>query len=1045
MLCYRCGSHVLDGSPVCETCGQKFTVRTRHPSRARPRQSDSSPISGAYQPGERIADRYEVKGVAGQGPIGIVYRAIDREVDVEVAVKVITPKLLQSEEERQTLRSEARLIRALSHKGCPKVYEDGFDGDQPYLVMQYLEGLSLRRIIDLRHGKGQPFKVEELKPIFQQLFGVLGYAHRFKHGDRIGFAHGHVKPQNVVVLPDVLKLVDFREACFIPRVPYVAAQRVRGGEAEYIAPEVVEGREVTPLADMYGLGMLLWEMLSGHEDLASDNMDLSLIEGVPRTMDMVFRRLVAERPVDRYQKIAEVADDFEAALDGRVPPHASVRKPLTAVPRKAQPEIPEYLASGEFDLLDAKESLSDEPGSFDDDFDLEGDIQLGEDEIEEIVDADKLGFSLQKKKGPSSEVESEKQEADEDQEQSVSSRPTLEVLDDSDEERRYEERTRRERRPGSARSKEMGSASSAPKTDGRVARPIGVESRPIEAMETRSLETGLASESATDPEVQVPPELREQAALSLDEASEEEQAEDHPEAESAPEVEKEADARLAESAPKVEKEADASLAESAPEVEKERDAPLAESAPEVEKETDAPAAESAPEAEKGETEQEGDSFAKDAAVRLETEQFDRDELLAAAAEATRVERERLQREPTRVAKGPKIDPPRRTKAPSRPAAKGRDPVRFVIALAAMAFSGLVLALVISEDMRSTLGFSGGREALVDTGDEFLSNGDPSATRPIGGTDASNGDQEIHAVEPAMEEHETTKEDEPASEHVDSPAEETEDASLVEKAKEPEEPEPASTKARRQVEKQPTRKAPARTRPADQQARVKKAETRRPPDAEPTERTQKVAARTPRPAAADARGHCPAGMVFVPSGTFRMGSSLDDPMRNLGEKALTDLNVEAFCIDRYEYGGTGREPQTGVTWYQAKELCEARGRRLCSEEEWERACKGPRNLRFPYGNSFDPDACNTKDEDGNPRQVAEAGAFQRCRSGFGVLDMSGNVAEWTASRFQEGRQDRTIKGGSANRPDWDTRCAARGNRPPSARDRHLGFRCCGDPL
>ncbi|RMG18674.1 MAG: hypothetical protein D6729_06750, partial [Deltaproteobacteria bacterium] len=207
--------------------------------------------------------------------------------------------------------------------------------------------------------------------------------------------------------------------------------------------------------------------------------------------------------------------------------------------------------------------------------------------------------------------------------------------------------------------------------------------------------------------------------------------------------------------------------------------------------------------------------------------------------------------------------------------------------------------------------------------------------------------------------------------------------------------------------------------------------------------QKVAALSPTPAG-EAGGRCPKGMVYIPAGPFKIGSAVNDPMRNFAERALADVDVPAFCIDRYEYGAYKRVPTTGVTWYRAKELCEKRGRRLCTEEEWEKACKGPRNYRFPYGNVFDPEACNTEDAMGNDRPLAPGATFGKCRSGYGVYDLSGNVAEWTASKFQAGLSDRTMKGGAANRPDWDTRCATRGNRPPNARDKYLGFRCCADP-
>ncbi len=156
-------------------------------------------------------------------------------------------------------------------------------------------------------------------------------------------------------------------------------------------------------------------------------------------------------------------------------------------------------------------------------------------------------------------------------------------------------------------------------------------------------------------------------------------------------------------------------------------------------------------------------------------------------------------------------------------------------------------------------------------------------------------------------------------------------------------------------------------------------------------------------------------------------------------------VQPFCIDRYEYpNAPGREPRTGVTWGMARRLCRKRGKKLCTEEQWEYACKGKSKRRFPYGNTWDAERCNTEDAAGNDRSVGAAGAFKGCRSPFGVRDLSGNVSEWTATRYKSGAAARTHKGGSATRPNWASRCATRSSLSPGARKDDLGFRCCADP-
>jgi formylglycine-generating enzyme required for sulfatase activity len=201
------------------------------------------------------------------------------------------------------------------------------------------------------------------------------------------------------------------------------------------------------------------------------------------------------------------------------------------------------------------------------------------------------------------------------------------------------------------------------------------------------------------------------------------------------------------------------------------------------------------------------------------------------------------------------------------------------------------------------------------------------------------------------------------------------------------------------------------------------------ESKPAEVEKKVAKVVePEPIEKKDAGSCPRGMIYIPGGTAWIGSAPNDPMRNFGELTLHKEEVQPFCIDRYEYpNAPGREPRTGVTWGMARRLCRKRG-----------------NRRFPYGNTWNAERCNTEDAAGNDRSVGAAGAFKGCRSPFGVRDMSGNVSEWTATRYKSGAAARTHKGGSATRPNWASRCATRSSLSPGARKDDLGFRCCTEP-
>jgi len=149
--------------------------------------------------------------------------------------------------------------------------------------------------------------------------------------------------------------------------------------------------------------------------------------------------------------------------------------------------------------------------------------------------------------------------------------------------------------------------------------------------------------------------------------------------------------------------------------------------------------------------------------------------------------------------------------------------------------------------------------------------------------------------------------------------------------------------------------------------------------------------------------------------------------------LVTAGGRAFCVDVYEYPGGNTMPRTDISFADAGRICAARGERLCSESEWERACRGRGNASYPYGQAFDAARCNTRGESGEPKP---SGTFAQCRSAAGAYDMAGNVAEWVASGAH--------KGGSAHDGAKDSRCSATTRNVSPGGGPLVGFRCCADP-
>lgn len=161
-----------------------------------------------------------------------------------------------------------------------------------------------------------------------------------------------------------------------------------------------------------------------------------------------------------------------------------------------------------------------------------------------------------------------------------------------------------------------------------------------------------------------------------------------------------------------------------------------------------------------------------------------------------------------------------------------------------------------------------------------------------------------------------------------------------------------------------------------------------------------------------------------------------------------IEVGAFAIDRYEYPNqAGRLPKVNVTWDEARDLCSAQGKRLCRENEWETACRGPENNLFSYGSTFESARCNTpyrQDGRWHRQGLSRSGAFAECRNALGLYDMIGNAWEWTATR-PGSSHPRALRGGSwfnsVNFARADGRYAR--DLPAGYRLDLIGFRCCRD--
>lgn len=187
-----------------------------------------------------------------------------------------------------------------------------------------------------------------------------------------------------------------------------------------------------------------------------------------------------------------------------------------------------------------------------------------------------------------------------------------------------------------------------------------------------------------------------------------------------------------------------------------------------------------------------------------------------------------------------------------------------------------------------------------------------------------------------------------------------------------------------------------------------------------------------------------GMVYVPGGALVAGTPPNVLPRVADEEMPGEqVILKGFYIDVYPYPNEeGAIPLTGVTQREASVSCEEAGKRLCSELEWERACKGPDNDTYEYGKRYAPERCGT----GALPSMQPTGLRVGCQSRFGVRDLHGGVWEWTASPWGRGstRGLATLRGGNAADGELVGRCANALARPPETSSPTIGFRCCAGP-
>jgi eukaryotic-like serine/threonine-protein kinase len=289
--------------------------------------------------GELIAGRYELEELVGSGGMSNVFRAHDRLLERTVALKILHEQYTRDEDYVERFRREARAVAQLTHPNIVTVIDRGEQDGRQFIVFEYVDGENLKEL----SARG-PLDAREAIGLALQVAHALSFAH-----DR-GLVHRDVKPQNVLLNEDgQAKVTDFGIARSLD-VHGVTQTGTVLGTSDYIAPEQARGQKVDPKTDIYSLGVVLYELLTGEVPFSGDNFVAVAMRHVsepppsvlehrpdcPVRVDLAIQRAMAKVPADRFASMDELCAELEACLaelDGRDGEGATMIVPPAARPR----------------------------------------------------------------------------------------------------------------------------------------------------------------------------------------------------------------------------------------------------------------------------------------------------------------------------------------------------------------------------------------------------------------------------------------------------------------------------------------------------------------------------------------------------------------------------------------------------------------------------------------------------------------------------------------------------------------------------------------
>ncbi len=266
--------------------------------------------------GKRLDGRYEIREIIGVGGMAVVYKAFDNQENRIVAIKILKEEFISNEEFLRRFKNESKAIAMLSHPNIVNVYDVSFGDLIQYIVMEYIEGITLKEYIEqegsLRWKDAVHFTIQILKGL--------------QHAHDKGIVHRDVKPQNIMVLQDgTIKVTDFGIARFARSDQRTITDKAIGS-VHYISPEQARGEKTDEKADIYSVGVMLYEMLTGKLPFQADSaVSVAIMQlqrdpqlpteingSIPEGLEQITMHAMQKTPERRYQSAAEMLCDLDS-------------------------------------------------------------------------------------------------------------------------------------------------------------------------------------------------------------------------------------------------------------------------------------------------------------------------------------------------------------------------------------------------------------------------------------------------------------------------------------------------------------------------------------------------------------------------------------------------------------------------------------------------------------------------------------------------------------------------------------------------------------